>query len=159
MWRDSFALFVFHRIRCSKTGGYNTNKRTAACVHELTYRKNRRVCVCVCKCVCVVTYHNVWQRTVHLIPVEVHMFQPVQTTLPNPILSCAFLSYFAAFLFPSSTILRKPSTVLGIVICSYLWSWMISHSVIPGSICLYKLTNSVMLEFYREFSRTKLRYR
>jgi hypothetical protein len=125
----------------------------------LTERTDVCVWVCVSVCVCVssptVMSHNaqyIWYRNSSRV-------SACPIARPNPLLCSCILFYFAAFFFPSCSILRKLSTVLGNVICSYLLSWMLIHFLIPGRVCLYKLTNSAMLNLYREFSRTKLRFR
>jgi hypothetical protein len=155
---EGICLFYsyFSESDVAKDGRYNTNNWTAACKHEiLTYRKNRRVCVCVCVSSPIVMSHNA-QYTCYRNSSRV---SACPIARPNPLLCSRILFYFAAFFFPSCSILLKLSTALGNVICSYLLTWMLIDFLIPGRVRLYKLTNSAMLKLYREFSRTRLRFR
>jgi hypothetical protein len=84
-------------------------------VMNTLFTNNRGVCVCVCVCglctVCDVTYHNVWQRTVCLLPGACNMFRAVQTARLTPIGFREFLinlTIFFTFLHHFTTTFHSP---------------------------------------------------
>jgi hypothetical protein len=86
--------------------------------------------------VCDVTYHNVWQRTVHLIATSGQILRPIQTallTLFSRILILfrsllfSIMLYFTVQYTPAPRRSSPSPKGLLTVICSYLCSCVITH--------------------------------